>query len=300
VQIILPSSLPTMAVPVKFSDIGKSVSDLLKLDFSPLSFELNTQTVNGVKFTTKVEKKDAASQVITGDLKTKYFDAANGITFTYGYNTDRKLSVKAEVVDAVLKGTRVDVESSIKAEKESATKNIKFGFGCKQEYINTNGSIDVLNKDIPAQADLVVGAEGFNVGADVTYNVGSQALATYNLAAGYSQPDYAVALTANPDKNKLDLSNIHASFFHQTNNQLAVGAKLSYNLTSNASTLAVGSAYAIDSTASFKGTFDTNGRIGLQYAQRLRPGVKATFGTNLLWRDASITADTGVSFAFDF
>jgi len=37
-----------MAIPVKFSDIGKSAKDLLKADVSPFSLEVNSQAVNGL------------------------------------------------------------------------------------------------------------------------------------------------------------------------------------------------------------------------------------------------------------
>jgi voltage-dependent anion channel protein 2 len=292
-----------MVVPVKFSDIGKSVSDLIKPDYSPFSLEVNSQTVNGVKFTAAVKKPDSTQPELTGDLKAKYFDVQNGVTFNYSFNTDRKLVAKAEIADTLVKGLKVDAEASIKAEKDGvSSKGIKFGFGFKQDLVHANASIDVLNSKIPVSADVVLGFEGLNFGTEISYSVAANALTGYTVAASYNQPDYAVAVHASPDSNskgKLDISKLTVSYYHQLNNHLGAGAKLTYVLPTANTHLTVGSSYAIDAASSIKGTLDTTGKLGLQYTQKLRPGVKATFGTSLNLAPASITADTGVSFVFD-
>jgi len=291
-----------MAIPVKFGDIGKSITDLLKPDYSPFSVEVNSLTVNAVKFTTTVKKSDFTKSDISGDLKAKYFDTKNGVTFNYSYNTDRKLVAKAEVSDSLVKGLRVDVEASIKAEKESAsTKGVKLGLGYKQEHLNANASIDVNNSKIPIVADAVVSYDRLNLGGEVHYSLGSGSLTNYSIAASYGQPDYAIVVHASPDgKGRLDIATVTASYYHQMNNQLAAGAKLSYNLANANTQLTVGTAYALDASSSVKASLDTNGKVGLQYSQKLRSNIKATFGTTLNWSATpNVTADHGVSFVFD-
>lgn len=284
-----------MAIPVKFGDIGKSASDLLKADYSPFSLEVNSQTVNGVKFTANVKKSDATKSDFTGDLKAKYFDAANGVTFNYSFSTDKKLTAKAEVADTLIKGLRVDAEASIKA--DTASKGVKIGLGFKEPHINTNASIDVLNDKLPVSFDAVVGYEGFNLGGETTYEAGKGTVAAVKLAASFAQPDYAFAVHA-VGGGRFDFNSVSASYYHQVNNQLAAAAKVSYDLQKSNTTLAVGTNYAVDSSSSLKTTLDTNGKLLFQYTQKLRPNVKATFGTTLKW-DNTLTADTGLSFVFD-
>jgi len=288
-----------MAVPVKFADVGKSVSDLLKADYSPFSVELNTATLNGVKFTSTLKKSDA-SKPLAGELKAKYFDAAHGVTFNYSFNTDRKLVAKTELADSIVKGLRVDAEASIqKSDKDSfAGKGMKFGVGFKQEHINTNAAVDVLSGDVPINADLVIGYEGISVGAEAKYSLGNGKLSNVNTAISYAQPDYVVSVHATPDKN-LNISTVTAAYFHQLSIHLAAGAKLQYNLTSGDTLLSIGTQYQIDPASSLKASATSGGIIGLQYSQKLRPGVKATFGTTINWAQPAISADTGFSLTFD-
>jgi voltage-dependent anion channel protein 2 len=287
-----------MAIPVKFADMGKSAKDLLKADYSPFSLEVTTQTVNGVKFTSNIKKADNNKPEVTGDLKVKYFDAANGVTFNYAFTTDKKLSAKAEAVDVLAKGLRLEGEASIKSEAKTST-NVKFGLGFKEDHVNTNASIDVLNEKLPVSADIVLGFQGFNLGGEATYNIGKGSVQSILLGASYQQPDYVFAVHAKPETGRIDVDSVTASYFHQISNTVAAGAQISYKFSSADTSLAVGTNYALDSSASVKSTVDTTGKFLLQYTQKLRPNVKAIFGTTLQWNTGSITADTGLSLTYD-
>jgi len=285
---------------VKFSDIGKSVSDLLKLDQAPFSLDVSTTAVNGVKLSSSIKRSDATKPDVSGDVRAKYTDKDNGVTFNYSFNTDRKLVAKVELKDQLTKGLNVNAEASIKAEKEgSSSKGIKLSFGYSQEHLATNASVDVLQKDIPVVADVSVGYDGLNAGAEVTYGLGSANLSGYQLAVSYGQPDYTVAVQASPAKGRLDIGQLAASYYHQLGNKHGAGAKLTYNLSNGQTSVAIGTSYILDPASVIKANLDTTGKLGLQYSQKIHPTVKATFTTGINF-NGPITAESGIAISVDF
>jgi voltage-dependent anion channel protein 2 len=259
-----------MAAPVKYADIGKSVSDLLTKDIpvNSVKLEANTQTVSGVKFTVSGSRANETG-VASAELKAKYYDAANGITFTDSYDTSGALKASAELADAPVKGVRAVLDTTFSPSGKSPY-GVKITAGYKREYINLNTTVDVLQGPNVA-ADLTFGNREFVFGALV--NVREKT--SYDLALGYAQPDYAVAFHA---RNQLQRFSV--SYYHQVDARLSAGAVASYSLDGKDSvSVEAGTNYVLDKDSSVKARIDNNTRIGLGYTQRLRPGVKATFGT---------------------
>lgn len=62
------------------------------------------------------------------------------------------------------------------------------------------------------------------MGAEAGYDVGKAAITKYALAAGYSQPSYAAAITATNN-----LSIFSASYYHKVNTEVEAGAKATWD-----------------------------------------------------------------------
>lgn len=261
-------------IPPAFSDLGKSVNDLLNKDYPTGSakLEVNTVTASGIKFTVS-GNKDNKTGAINSELKTKFSDKARGLTVTESWNASNQLGAQVELQDSIVKGLKLDLSASILP--ASSKKNAKAGLEFKQANFFTRSSVDLYAKDGPTlSADAVVGADGFSVGGDVAYNVTDAAVSRYNFALGYAASDYTVALHAT---NKFGI--FAASYFHKVNKEIEAGAKATWNkAASDAVSIEVGTKYTLDKDAFVKAKIDNAGRLGLGYTQILRQGIKLSLG----------------------
>ena len=73
-------------------------------------------------------------------------------------------------------------------------------------------------------ADAVLGHDGFLLGAEAQYNVNSGQVAGYAAGAGFSAPEYAVAVLAT---NKF--SQFSASYYHRVSRDVEAGGRAIYN-----------------------------------------------------------------------
>ena len=191
-----------------------------------------------------------------------------GITFTDSYDTAGALKASAEISDVPFAGLRAVLDTTY-SPSGKVPHGVKTTGGYKRDYLNLNATVDVLNG--PAiNADVTVGTRDLVFGA----SVGLKDKTTYDLVASYAQPDYVVAFHV---RNQLSRATL--SYFHQVDAKLSAGAAASYSLDGkDPITVEAGANYVLDKDASFKVKLDNSARIGLGYSQRLRPGVKATFG----------------------
>ncbi|KAJ3402648.1 Mitochondrial porin [Chytridiales sp. JEL 0842] len=183
-----------MVVPPNFSDIGKSVNDLLGKDFpvGSAKLEVNTKTANGVKFTV-VGNKDNKSGAINSELKTKYTDKSRGLTITENWNAANVLGAQIELEDTIAKGLKLDLTASILP--ASGKKNAKASAEFKQNHLFARSGLDLFNGPT-ITTDAVVGSDGFLLGGDVGYDVSSGLVTRYNTAFAYTSPEYTVSLHA--------------------------------------------------------------------------------------------------------
>jgi hypothetical protein len=88
-----------------------------------------------------------------------------------------------------------------------------------------------------------------------------------------------------------------ASYHQKVNNDVEAGARATWNKAVKDAPVAieVGTKVALDSTAYFKAKVDNEGRLGLGYTQKLRDGVKVSFGTLLSSQNNSV----GMQLTFD-
>lgn len=280
-----------MTVP--YSDIGKQANDLLGKDY-PLGIsklEINTTTPNNVKFTVS-GSKDNKSGLIVSDLKAKYTDKAQGLTFTESWSTSNVIGAQLELQDSLLKGLKLDLVGTLLPEK--GTKNAKVGFEFKQGHVYTRSSLDLF-KGPTVFADATVGSNGVVVGADVAYDVSDAKLTKINAGVGYIAPLYSVSLLAS---NKASVYSV--SYYHKVNADVEAGAKATWNKMDTGVAVEVGAKLTLDSGAFVKAKVDNIGRLGLGYSQVLRPGIKLGLGG--LFDTSRLSSDVhkvGFSLSFD-
>ncbi|KAI8837642.1 eukaryotic porin/Tom40 [Chytriomyces cf. hyalinus JEL632] len=145
----------------------------------------------------------------------------------------------------------------------------------------TRSSVDLFAKAGPTiHTDAIIGSEGFLLGGDVAYSVNDAALQRYNVAIGYTTPEYQVGLHAT---NKF--SHCSAAYHHKVNKTVEAGAKAIWKkAASDSVSIEVGTKYVLDCQTFVKANdfahakIDNAGRLGLGYWKALRLGVKLGLG----------------------
>ncbi|KAF9153831.1 Mitochondrial porin [Mortierella sp. AD011] len=266
-------------IPVPFSDVGKSTNDLLGKDFpvGHTKFELKTVAPGGVTFHV-LGSQDNKSRHINGELKTKYVDYKNGVTVTEAWTTGNLLTTQIEVENQVAKGLKFDVTGGFLPSE--GKKNAKVGVHYKQLGFNSRAHVDLF-KGPTFTGDVVVGRDGFVVGGDVAYDVGAAYITRFAAVAGFTAPEYSVALHA---QNSFKV--FSASYYHRINADLEAGGKAVWDTktapsgdkTKTPVNLEVGAKYYLDRDAFVKAKVNNAGVLGLGYTQALRKGVKVSIG----------------------
>ncbi|KAJ1972559.1 Mitochondrial porin [Dimargaris verticillata] len=261
-----------MPVPA-YADVGKSANDLLNKDFptNVVKLEVKTFTANGVNFTVNGSQNQKTGGIL-GELKTKYSDKVNGLTFTHSWNSGNVLTTEVEVLNQAAKGLKLNVAGSLLP--QAGKKDAKVTLEYKQNNITSVSAVDLF-KGPTFNTTLVLGREGFLLGGEVGYDLLNSKVTKNNAALGYTGPDYAVTLHALSQLNVFA-----ASFYHRVGADVEAGGKATYDTQSaeNAVAIEVGTKYFLDPFSFVKAKIDNTGRLGLGYTQSLRPGVTVTLG----------------------
>ncbi|KAK3832114.1 MAG: eukaryotic porin/Tom40 [Linnemannia elongata] len=285
-------------IPVPFADVGKASNDLLGKDFpvGQTKFEVKTVAPGGVTFNV-LGNQDNKSGAINGELKTKYVDFKNGLTVTEAWTTGNVLTTQIELENKVAKGLKFDVTGGFLPSE--GKKNAKVGVQYKQLGFNSRAYVDLF-KGPTFTGDVVVGRDGFLVGGDVAYDVGAAKVSRFAAAAGYTAPEYSVALHA---QNSFKV--FSASYYHRINSDLEAGGKAVWDAKAEKGpktpvALEVGAKLYLDRDAFVKAKVNNAGVLGLGYTQALRKGVKVSiaglFDTTKLDQPAH---KLGLSFVFE-
>lgn len=166
-----------------------------------------------------------------------------GLTLTQSWSTSNSLDTKVELEDNIAKGLKAEIATNFLPATKAYGGKVNVFF--KQPNFHARAFLDPF-KGPTATIDAVVGHEGFVVGAETGYDVQKAAITKYSVAAGYSLPSYAAAVTASNN-----LSIFTASYFHKVNSQVQAGAKATWDSKSgnNNVGLEVASRYQIDTTS---------------------------------------------------
>ncbi|CAG8518795.1 13102_t:CDS:2 [Acaulospora colombiana] len=239
-------------VPVCYSDIGKSASDLLGKDYPVGTIKLESKTTapNNVSFILSGQK-DLKAGGISGEFKSKYNYPKRGFLFTGTWTTANSLNVQVELDNNLAKGLKLD--------------------------LNTNLHLASGSKKGPVfQGDVVIGHEGFLIGGEAFYNVSDGNVTRYGVSTGFTAPEYNITLKATNSMAAYELL-----YYHRVHSDIEAGAKARWDTTTsgdNSISMEVGTKYFLDRHTFVKAKIDNFGRLGLGYTQELRPGVKISIG----------------------
>ncbi|KAL1923567.1 uncharacterized protein VTP21DRAFT_8547 [Calcarisporiella thermophila] len=260
-------------VPIAYPDLGKASNDLLGKDYpvGAVKLEVKTTAPNGVTFTVN-GAKDSKTGAIHSELKTKWTDAKNGISFTESWNTANLITGQIELENNLSKGLKLDINASL--QPSTSAKTARIGAVYKQSGLHTRGYLDLVKGSV-FTTDAVVYRDGVLAGAEVAYDVQEGKVKRYNTAIGYVTPEYALTLHA-----QQNLSVFSASYYHRVSPTVEAGGRAVWDSkTANSNVaLEVGTKYFLDKDAFVKAKVNNNGILGLSYTQLLRPGVKVTLG----------------------
>lgn len=278
--------------PPEFGDIGKAAKDLLgkEYNFGKTRFEAKATTTGGIEFTNILERNDNDGN-ITGEIKAKAKHAQSGLIFHDTVKTSNDLIFKVEAPEVVA-GAKVELESTFNPYQ--ASKEIKAGATLQYDHFTSTLSANVF-KNPKLKVDAVVGHEGLVVGAQAVFDYNTSNLSDYSAAVGYSEKDYAISLHSNKS-----FSQYEAKFNHTVNNRVSLASVASWGTNDKASVVEFGAQYKLDNDTSLKTKFDTTGKVGFAYIQKIRPDTKATFGVLIDTRNLDQNAHKfGYSITFE-
>ena len=115
-----------------------------------------------------------------------------GLDVTTTVSTSSVLTNKFELKNAVIKGLKLDLESSL---IPMGKYGLKLGTEFKQDYVTTTAAVDFF-KGPSVNADIVVGSEGIYVGTEVGYDVKAGTVSKTSSSIAYQAHDYTVSLNS--------------------------------------------------------------------------------------------------------
>ncbi|KAK5171261.1 Mitochondrial porin [Saxophila tyrrhenica] len=201
-----------------------------------------------------------------------------GTTLTQNFTTGSLLDTKAEIVDALAPGTKLELQN-IASASGAAPMSQKINFAFKNPNVHTRAFITHSMKDnnINAVIDAVAAHEGFVVGGEAGYNLQKAAITGYSLAVGYQTPKYTAAITGTQN-----LSIIAATLYQKVNSSVEVGIKTGFDVqASKASGLEIASKYKLDPLSFAKGKVNDRGIAALAYSTKLNAGTTLGIGMSL-------------------
>lgn len=263
----------TMAPPF-FSDIFKSVNDLLNKDFyhsTPAAVDLESVAKNGVKFNVK-SKQLVKEGPLAATVDAKFTDKATGLTLTQGWSNANNLNTKIEL-NNITPGLKTELMTSF-VPNISKVANLNLSF--VQPFFTARGAFDLL-KGPGFVGDMTLAHEsGVVAGAQFGYDIAAGSLSKYAIALGYAAQDYHLGLNINNDQVTT------ATFFQNVSPQLQIGSRATLNPRQTVSNVNIEFAtkYLPDPNSQVKAKISDAGIVALSYKQALRPGVTLGVGTS--------------------
>ena len=269
-----------MSVP-HYGDFGKPTNDLLSKDFPIGQFKLDvksTATDGKVQFNV-LGHQDIKTGSIFGELKTKFTDKPNGLVLTQGWTTANALTTKVEITDRVTQGVKLELNGSLLP--TSGNKSGRFGLEYKQPGVHARSVVDLL-KGPTVVSDVVVGRDGYLVGAEIGYDATDGRITRYNTCAGMYGKDYLMTMHMLGS-----MSVFQVGFHHRAAPGAEVAAKALWDTRNAANqekghssivSLELGTKFTLDNNAFLKAKIDNSGKVTLGYTQVMRPGFKVSLG----------------------
>jgi len=281
--------------PPKFDDLGKAARDLISKNFhfGVVNIEAKMKATNGYLFTTK-GKHNTDTGGVGGGIETE-MNVADGLKFKETWSTDNVINSTLTVDPKLLKGVKVDLETSFAPDSGKMGGKVKTAYA-NCGYLNATADVDVNLAGPTVQMSAVFGniphMDNVFVGCQASYDTANAKLGPQTIGFEWRSSDY-VMCTAVYDSTRY-VGSIH----HQVNDKLMAGALLNWNSATADSNITFCGKYAIDDSTYMKAKLDNNLLLGLSYVQKIREGVDLTL-SGLVNAKAGAGHKLGLSLNFD-
>jgi len=256
--------------PPKYGDLGKQASDVFGkgYHFGLLKLEVKTKTDTGVEFTSG-GSSNMDSGKISGNLETKYKVKDLGLTLTEKWTTDNTLNTTLDVVDKLLPGLKVSLDTSFAPSTGSKSGKLKTEY--KHEAAMLTADMDLGLSAV--NGSLVVGHKGWLVGYQTCFDLAKSTITKNNVGLGYAASDFVLhtSLTNGTD--------FGGSVYQKVSPALETGVSLGWSSVNSSTSFGIGAKYVLEDGAAVKAKINNKSEIGLGYQQKLRDGVTVTLST---------------------
>jgi len=268
-----------------YGDIGKESRSLLSgtpvsgaFNFDPkLTFSSKTST--GVAFAVTAIKK---ADKVDGVLKISHAGKK--------YSADATLDHAGKVA---LSASLSDVAPGLKLSGSVSLPDAssgKLGIDYVFPYLSLKSTVALTSAPL-IEIAAATSFQGFTVGGETAYDTAKSAVTKYNLAVGYSAPDYQISAFLLTDK----ASTAKLSYTHTVNSSTTVGAEVARKVASGETTFTLGYAKKLASGALAKIKVDNSGAVSTLYETKLAGGEKIAGALQLQATDLAKPVKYGFS-----
>jgi len=256
--------------PPKFGDLGKQASDVFGkgYHFGLLKLEVKTKTNTGVEFTSGGSSSMDSGKV-SGNLETKYKVKDLGLTLTEKWTTDNTLNTTLDVVDKLLPGLKVALDTSFAPSTGSKSGKLKTEY--KHEAAMLTADVDLGLSAV--NGSLVVGHKGWLLGYQTCFDLAKSTLTKNNVGLGYAASDFVLHTSV------VNGTDFGGSVYQKLSPALETGVSLGWSSASSSTSFGIGAKYLLEGGAAVKAKINNKSEIGLGYQQKLRDGVTVTLST---------------------
>jgi len=256
--------------PPKYGDLGKQASDVFGkgYHFGLLKLEVKTKTDTGVEFTSG-GSSNMDSGKISGNLETKYKVKDLGLTLTEKWTTDNTLNTTLDVVDKLLPGLKVSLDTSFAPSTGSKSGKLKTEY--KHDTATVTADMDLGLSAI--NGSVVVGHKGWLLGYQTCFDLAKSNITKNNVGLGYAASDFVLHTSV------VNGTDFGGSVYQKVSPALETGVTLGWSSASTNTSFGIGAKYLLEDGAAVKAKINNKSEIGLGYQQRLRDGVSITLST---------------------
>jgi len=252
--------------PGQWSDLGKSVKDLLDKGFPAgrIAFELKTCTPSTVITSEICQCKDNGKNVVCGGLTAEYVNAANDLKLEVNAPCDPSLALTWSKV-AGYPGVSLEGQLNFIPAKAPVA---HLALGLKHDHVQLHTRV-TPTPSCPITTSVVFGYKGAYFGSKLSVENGN--LSCFDLASGYTAPTHSVHFFA-----RKNLSSFEASYYRRATEKTQIGATLDLKCGRNC--LEFGGKHILDDDSSIKAKVNSCMDIGIGYTKKVRAGLVAVVG----------------------
>ncbi|KAL3309549.1 hypothetical protein Ciccas_011902, partial [Cichlidogyrus casuarinus] len=195
-----------------YSDLGKDASDLLNKDYVLGCFQFSHKgKVEGIELNTNANVQ-TKSNATSSSVETKFKYPKYGLSLAETWNSKNLLKSDLCIENYFYKGLKQNAIFSYNIESGAQDFSLKNAFKHDQFHAALHLNSPQTKKDV--SHSLVVGSNGYLLGADLALDGNNMKLSNANLALGYETRDFsAFCFLENKSKN------MRASFHQSINAQ---------------------------------------------------------------------------------